>query len=182
MFPISCYIVRSLGQPPLPPPSLLHPPACTSDTRSTCNWVWFLPPICEFCCVDLHSIYYTVRLKLHACVIFAHQAILHMEDDVLREERLKELNSIVGSLSFPPSEHPKARLYPIGYGHKQGMHTHSHSHKHTYTSMNAVHVHSTCVYITTIIVRRHTQTYIDMHPQMYFHMQCYMLMNKYGML
>jgi hypothetical protein len=33
---------------------------------------------------------------------FTHQVIMSIEADDLREEKLKQLNSLVGALSFPP--------------------------------------------------------------------------------
>lgn len=47
--------------------------------------------------------------------ILTHQVIMSIEVDDLREEKLKQLNSLVGALSFPPPPSGKPSNFNIWY-------------------------------------------------------------------
>ena len=47
------------------------------------------------------------------------QAVIGIEDNDLREEKLKELSTLVGVLSFPPPCYTRRQLYNIGWAHSQ---------------------------------------------------------------
>ena len=45
--------------------------------------------------------------------MLTHQMIMSIEDDDLREEKLKQLNSLVGALSFPPPPSGKPNNFNV---------------------------------------------------------------------
>ena len=103
----------------LPSPSLLPPPFPRSSLPS------LLPPPFPPYFSSLPSLFLLSSLPIpplfppySSSLIHTHthtsQAVIGIEDNDLREEKLKELSTLVGVLSFPPPCYTRRRLYNIG--------------------------------------------------------------------